>query len=204
MGWPVSTTHSIIGAIVGFAMVGIGMDAVNWPKIGTIVIRWEVSPMVGGTFSFMIMRSILRFILDTDSPFRNAKRYAPLYIFFVGFLISFVTLFKGLKHLEIELNIPQSFLIAVLFGSIVEVLGHFLIVRLKIQEAESVHEQFTQIESIFGVMMLFTACAMAFAHGSNDVANGIGPMAAVVSIVQSGGEMTQNYPTSSLDSYIRW
>ena len=192
MGWPVSTTHSIIGAIVGFAMVGIGMDAVNWPKIGTIVISWVVSPMVGGTFSFLIMRSIQRFILDTDTPFRNAKRYAPLYIFFVGFLISLVTLFKGLKHLEIELNIPQSFLIATLFGGSIALIGHFLIVRLKMQEAESVHEQFTQIERIFGVMMLFTACAMAFAHGSNDVANGIGPMAAVVSIVQSGGEMAQD------------
>ena len=192
MGWPVSTTHSIIGAIVGFAMVGIGMDAVNWPKIGTIVISWVVSPMVGGTFSFLIMRSIQRFILDTDTPFRNAQRYAPIYIFFVGFLISLVTLFKGLKHLEIELNIPQSFLIAVLFGGFVAVLGRFLIVRLKMQEAESVHDQFTQIERIFGVMMLFTACAMAFAHGSNDVANGIGPMAAVVSIVQSGGELAQD------------
>ncbi len=192
MGWPVSTTHSIIGAIVGFAMVGIGMDAVNWPKIGTIVISWVVSPMVGGTFSYLIMRSIQRFILDTNTPFRNAQRYAPLYIFFVGFLISLVTLFKGLKHLEIELNIPESFLIAVLLGCIVAVIGRFLIVRLKMQEAESVHDQFTQIERIFGVMMLFTACAMAFAHGSNDVANGIGPMAAVVSIVQSGGEMAQD------------
>ena len=192
MGWPVSTTHSIIGAIVGFAMVGIGMDAVNWPKIGTIVISWVVSPMVGGTFSYLIMRSIQRFILDTDTPFRNAQRYAPLYIFFVGFLISLVTLFKGLKHLEIELNIPESFLIAVLLGCIVAVIGRFLIVRLKMQEAESVHDQFSQIERIFGVMMLFTACAMAFAHGSNDVANGIGPMAAVVSIVQSGGEMAQD------------
>ncbi|MDP6654593.1 MAG: anion permease [SAR324 cluster bacterium] len=192
MGWPVSTTHSIIGAIVGFAMVGIGMDAVNWPKIGTIVISWVVSPMVGGTFSYLIMRSIQRFILDTDTPFRNAQRYAPLYIFFVGFLISLVTLFKGLKHLEIELNIPESFLIALLLGCIVAVIGRFLIVRLKMQEAESVHDQFTQIERIFGVMMLFTACAMAFAHGSNDVANGIGPMAAVVSIVQSGGELAQD------------
>ena len=192
MGWPVSTTHSIIGAIVGFAMVGIGMDAVNWPKIGTIVISWVVSPMVGGTFSFLIMRSIQRFILDTDTPFRNAQRYAPLYIFFVGFLISLVTLFTRLKHLDIELNIPESFLIAVLLGCIVAVIGRFLIVRLKMQEAESVHDQFTQIERIFGVMMLFTACAMAFAHGSNDVANGIGPMAAVVSIVQSGGEMAQD------------
>ena len=192
MGWPVSTTHSIIGAIVGFAMVGIGMDAVNWPKISTIVISWVVSPMVGGTVSYLIMRSIQRFILDTATPFRNAQRYAPLYIFFVGFLISLVTLFKGLKHLEIELNIPESFLIAVLLGCIVAVIGRFLIVRLKMQEAESVHDQFTQIERIFGVMMLFTACAMAFAHGSNDVANGIGPMAAVVSIVQSGGEMAQD------------
>ena len=191
MGWPVSTTHSIIGAIVGFAMVGIGVDAVNWSKIGTIVISWVVSPMVGGTFSFLIMRSIQRFILDTDRPFRNAQRYAPLYIFFVGFLISLVTLFKGLKHLEIELNIPQSFLVALAFGSIIALIGRFLIDRLRMKEAESVHDQFAQIEKIFGVMMLFTACAMAFAHGSNDVANGIGPMAAVVSVVQSGGEMAQ-------------
>ena len=191
MGWPVSTTHSIIGAIVGFAMVGIGVDAVNWSKIGTIVISWVVSPMVGGTLSFLIMRSIQRFILDTDRPFRNAQRYAPLYIFFVGFLISLVTLFKGLKHLEIELNIPQSFLVALAFGSIIALIGRFLIDRLRMKEAESVHDQFTQIEKIFGVMMLFTACAMAFAHGSNDVANGIGPMAAVVSVVQSGGEMAQ-------------
>ena len=192
MGWPVSTTHSIIGAIVGFAMVGIGMDAVNWPNIGTIVISWVISPMVGGTFAFLIMRSIQHFILDTDSPFRNAQRYAPLYIFFVGFLISLVTLFKGLKHLDIELSIPQSFLVAIAFGATTSLIGRFLIIRLQMKEAESVGEQFSQIEKIFGVMMLFTACAMAFAHGSNDVANGIGPMAAVVSIVQSGGEMAQN------------
>ena len=176
MGWPVSTTHSIIGAIVGFAMVGIGMDAVNWPKIGTIVISWVVSPMVGGTLAFLIMRSIQRFILDTDTPFRNALRYAPLYLFFVGFLISLVTLFKGLKHLDIELSIPQSFLVAIAFGSFIALTGRFLIDRLKMKEAGSVHEQFSQIERIFGVMMLFTACAMAFAHGSNDVANGIGPI----------------------------
>ncbi len=192
MGWPVSTTHSIVGAIVGFAMVGVGMDAVNWGKIGTIVISWVVSPMVGGTLSFLLMRSIQRFILDTSTPFQNARRYAPLYIFLVGFLISLVTLFKGLKHLKIDLNIPQSFLIAVIFGGLVSLIGSSLISRLGMKEAESVHDQFTQIEKIFGVMMIFTACAMAFAHGSNDVANGIGPMAAIVSIVQSGGKMAQS------------
>ena len=100
LGWPVSTTHSIIGAIVGFAIVGIGVEAVNWPKIGTIVLSWLVSPIVGGALSFFLMISIQKLILDTEKPLINAKRYAPYYVFLVGFVISLVTLFKGLKHLD--------------------------------------------------------------------------------------------------------
>ena len=191
IGWPVSTTHSIIGAIVGFSVVGVGFDAVNWGKIGTIVISWVVSPMMGGALAFFLMRSIQHFILDTDTPFQNARRYAPVFIFLVGFLISLVTLFKGLKHLNVNLNIPLSLLIAIILGVLLSLCGHFLITRLRIEAADNIHDQFTQIEKIFGLMMIFTACAMAFAHGSNDVANGIGPMAAVVSIVHSGGKMAQ-------------
>jgi PiT family inorganic phosphate transporter len=191
VGWPVSTTHSIIGAIVGFAVVGIGVDAVNWGKIATIMISWVVSPMMGGTFAFFLMRSIQYFILDTDMPFQNARRYAPVFIFLVGFLISLVTLFKGLKHLNVNLNIPLSLLIAIILGVLLSLCGHLMITRLRIEAADNIHDQFTQIEKIFGLMMIFTACAMAFAHGSNDVANGIGPMAAVVSIVHSGGKMAQ-------------
>ena len=191
MGWPVSTTHSIIGAIVGFALVGIGVDAVNWPKIGTIVLSWIVSPLVGGALSFLLMRSIQKIILDSDTPFLNAKRYAPAYVFLVGFLLSLVTIFKGLKHLEIELSIIQSFIFAIIFGILVAGIVRILINRTRMIEAESIHDQFTQIEKIFGIMMIFTASAMAFAHGSNDVANGIGPMAAIVSIVESGGELAQ-------------
>ena len=191
MGWPVSTTHSIIGAIVGFAMVGIGMDAVNWPKIGTIALSWIVSPLVGGALSFLLMRSIQKFILDSYTPFLNAKRYAPVYVFLVGFLLSLVTIFKGLKHLDIDFSIAQSFIFATIFGILVAGIVRILINRTRMVEAESIHDQFTQIEKIFGIMMIFTASAMAFAHGSNDVANGIGPMAAIVSIVESGGEMAQ-------------
>ncbi len=191
MGWPVSTTHSIIGSIVGFALVGIGIDAVNWLKIFTIVLSWIVSPLVGGTVAYLLMRSIQRLILDTETPFLSAKRYAPAYVFLVGFLLSLVTLFKGLKHLDINLTIVQSFIFAGIFGVVVAAAAQVLINRLRMKEAESIHDQFTQIEKIFGIMMIFTACAMAFAHGSNDVANGIGPMAAIVSIVQSGGEMAQ-------------
>ena len=191
MGWPVSTTHSIIGAIVGFALVGIGVDAVNWARIGTIVLSWIVSPLVGGALSFLLMRSIQKFILDSDNPFMNAKRYAPAYVFLVGFLLSLVTIFKGLKHLEIDLSIVQSFIFAIIFGIFVAGIVRILINRTHMIEAESIHDQFAQIEKIFGIMMIFTASAMAFAHGSNDVANGIGPMAAIVSIVESGGEMAQ-------------
>ena len=104
LGWPVSTTHSIIGAIVGFAIVGIGVEAVNWPKIGTIVLSWLVSPIVGGALSYFLMISIQKLILDTEKPLINAKRYAPYYVFLVGFVIALVTLFKGLKHLDIDLS----------------------------------------------------------------------------------------------------
>ncbi|MDP7621526.1 MAG: inorganic phosphate transporter, partial [SAR324 cluster bacterium] len=91
----------------------------------------------------------------------------------------------------IELSIVQSFIFAVIFGVFVAVIAHIIINRISMKLGESIHDQFNQIEKIFGIMMIFSASAMAFAHGSNDVANGIGPMAAIVSIVESGGEMAQ-------------
>ena len=191
MGWPVSTTHSIIGAIVGFAIVGIGVEAVNWPKIGTIVLSWLVSPIVGGTLSYFLMKSIQKLILDTEAPLINAKRYAPYYVFLVGFVISLVTLFKGLKHLDIDLSVAQSFIFSGILSLILTMVSYFLISKIDIYPGENVHDQFKQVEKIFGILMIFSASAMAFAHGSNDVANGIGPMAAVISIVDSGGEVAQ-------------
>ena len=191
LGWPVSTTHSIIGAIVGFAIVGIGVEAVNWPKIGTIVLSWLVSPIVGGALSFFLMISIQKLILDTEKPLINAKRYAPYYVFLVGFVISLVTLFKGLKHLDIDLSVAQSFNFSGILALILTIISYFLINKFDAPSGESVREQFKQVEKIFGILMIFSASAMAFAHGSNDVANGIGPMAAVISIVDSGGEVVQ-------------
>ena len=191
MGWPVSTTHSIIGAIVGFAIVGIGVEAVNWPKIGTIVLSWLVSPIVGGTLSYFLMKSIQKLILDTENPLTNAKRYAPYYVFLVGFVISLVTLFKGLKHLDIDLSVAQSFIFSGILSLILTMVSYFLISKINTYPGENVHDQFKQVEKIFGILMIFSASAMAFAHGSNDVANGIGPMAAVISIVDSGGEVAQ-------------
>jgi PiT family inorganic phosphate transporter len=193
-GWPVSTTHSIVGAIVGFAIVGIGPEAVKWDKIMKVVISWVISPAVGGAISFILVMSTRKLILDKETPLKNAKKYAPLYVFLVGFIISLVTMFKGLKQLKLDLSIGGSIFAAICFGVLTGFIGWLFIRKVKEHEDADRTFQFASVEKVFSPMMLFTACSMAFAHGSNDVANGIGPLAAVVSIVGSGGEVLQKAP----------
>ncbi len=190
-GWPVSTTHTIVGAIVGFAMVGIGMDAVMWARVGTIVISWVVSPVVSGILAFILFRSVQKFILNTDNPIANAKKYVPVYIFATGFMIALVTLFKGLKHVGLEFSTAQSYGIAFVVGLVVMACGIFYISRIKIDPLDDKDFHYANVEKIFSVLMVVTACSIAFAHGSNDVANAVGPMAAVISIANEG-VVTQN------------
>ena len=190
-GWPVSTTHSIVGAIVGFAAVGISMEAVHWTKVGSIVASWVVSPLTAGVIAFFLFRSVQKLILDTENPFANAKRYVPFYIFLVGFIIAMVTFTKGLKHIGLHLSWLQSAGISVIVGLITMGLGMFMQRNIKIDAAADRDYHFTSVEKVFGVLMMFTACAMAFAHGSNDVANAVGPLAAIVGIVNAGGEVAQ-------------
>ena len=190
-GWPVSTTHTIVGAIVGFASVGIGVDAVNWGKIGSIVASWLVSPLIGGAIALLLMISIRKLILNTEKPFEKAKLWAPVYVFLVGWIVGLVTLFKGLKHLDLELTAVQSLVAATAIGLVLAVIGKLLINRVKVDPEADKEHHYASVEKVFVPLMLFTAAAMAFAHGSNDVANAIGPLAAVVSIIQSGGEVVQ-------------
>ena len=185
-GLPVSTTHSIVGAIVGFAAVVIGIDAVKWGKVGSIAMSWVVSPVIAGTIAYFLFRSVQWLILNTPDPYARAKRYVPVYIFLTGFIISLVTLFKGLKHIGLEFNQGDCYLIAFCIGFIIAIIGKLMIARIRMSPVEESGYHFQNVERVFGVLMIFTACAMAFAHGSNDVANAIGPVAAVVSVAQSG------------------
>ncbi len=188
-GWPVSTTHSIVGALVGFSMVGIGMDAVQWGKVGSIVMSWVVSPVLAGAMSFMLFKSVQWLILDKRNPIEQAKRYVPFYMFLVGFIVSLVTLFKGLKHVGLEMTANQNYIIATVIGVAIMLVGKWFISRIQIDPKADRDFHYTNVEKIFAVLMVVTSCAMAFAHGSNDVANAIGPVAAVVSIVTSGGDI---------------
>ncbi len=189
-GWPVSTTHSIVGAIVGFAAVGISVDAVQWGKVGEIVSSWVVSPVLAGTMSFLLYMSVRKFIFDKGDPFVNAIRYVPVYIFLVGYIISMVTLVKGLKHIGLPISFEHSLIYSFGIAAALTLIGVLAMQRIK-RKASSTPHDMTNVESIFGVLMVFTACSMAFAHGSNDVANAIGPLAAVNSIVSSGGMVLQ-------------
>jgi PiT family inorganic phosphate transporter len=185
-GWPVSTTHTIVGAVVGFAAVGIGVHAVQWNQVGTIAMSWVISPMLAGALSFAVFNSIQALIINTEAPTQNAKKYGPVYIFVVSLVIVLLTLTKGLKHLGWEPGFSMSLAIALLIAAAATAVGVFLIARIKVDPAADREFHYANVEKVFGVMMIFTAAAVAFAHGSNDVANAVGPMAAVISTAYSG------------------
>ena len=185
-GWPVSTTHSIVGAIVGFAAVGIGMDAVQWSKVGTIVMSWVVSPVTSGFIAFLIYLSVQKLILRHEDPLTRAKRYVPVYIFLAAFTITLVTILKGLKHVGLEISLRDSYVLAIGIAVAIAVVGAFFINKIEPDKKAEKHQHFYTVERVFGVLMIVTACGMAFAHGSNDVANAIGPLAAVISVAHTG------------------
>ncbi|MDF1821026.1 MAG: inorganic phosphate transporter [Alcanivoracaceae bacterium] len=186
-GWPVSTTHSIVGAIVGAASVALGVDAISWDKIGSIVASWVTSPLMAGIISFILVRSVQRLILDTEDPFARAKRIVPFYMFLTGFVLALVTFTKGLKHVGLELSMGENLLYAGLSGIVVAIIGALFLSRIQPDPEADRDFRFSSVERIFAVLMIFTACAMAFAHGSNDVANAVGPLAAIYSVMTNEG-----------------
>lgn len=189
LGWPVSTTHSIIGAIVGFSAVGVSIDSVHWAQVGGIVGSWVVTPAISGFIAYLIFQSAQKLIFDTDNPFQNAKRYVPFYMALAGFVMSLVTIKKGLSHVGLDLGTLQGYSIAIGISVAVAILGRMYINRLKFDPKADKSTHYANVEKVFAVLMIVTACCMAFAHGSNDVANAIGPLAAVVSIVNNNGEI---------------
>ena len=192
LGWPVSTTHSIVGAIAGFGIVAFGVSVVQWDQLFQIVASWIVSPLLSGILAYLIFCAIKWTILRHPDPVRRTQKWAPIYIFCVVIVISLVTLFKGLKNIDLDLSLVESLLWSSILGLFAVIAGHFLLgVIGNRPQSESVDSssgdgQMAIVEKMFGVLQIMSACAVAFAHGSNDVANAIGPLAAVVNINQTG------------------
>jgi PiT family inorganic phosphate transporter len=191
-GWPVSTTHSIIGAIIGFTAVGVSPDAVVWAKVGGIVASWVITPAISGLIAILIYMSAKKLIFERSTPLIYAVKYVPIYMGLAGFIMSLVTIKKGLKHVGLGLPAEQGYMLAIAIGVVVGLIGMVLIRRLHVEKALTTEEQTASVEKIFAILMVLTACCMAFAHGSNDVANAIGPLAAVVSVVSNDGAILDN------------
>ena len=179
-GWPVSTTHSIVGSIVGFVIISAGFQAVSWDKVGTIAASWVVSPAISGTMAFLLFLSAKKFILDRRDPAQAAVSLIPIYSFFVAVIIGLVTARKGIKHVGIPLTDNEVVLVTIGIGVVASVVTAVLLNLNK----EKIKEY--GVESAFAILMIVTASAMAFAHGSNDVANAIGPMSAIISVTSEG------------------
>jgi phosphate/sulfate permease len=210
-GWPVSTTHSIVGAIVGFGLLVGGAQAVNWGKVISIAASWVISPLISATISFFIFMLLRNKIFRSATPVAAAKRLTPVLVFCVFAILTLVMVFKGLKNLHLHLSFFQALIAATAVGFLAALLSILWVSRLKLTEnsvnlknnvdltdakaGASIHSEnnwgqkkneYQSVEKIFVYLQILSACFIAFAHGANDVANAIGPLAAVVSVIKTG------------------
>jgi PiT family inorganic phosphate transporter len=203
MGMPVSTTHAIVGAVAGFGIVAAGWHSVSWHKMGQIVASWFISPLVGGIVAFSLFKFISTFILGQEKPAEAAKTYAPPIVFIVVFVITLATIYKGLNNIISGLSWltgATSIIISVTLGLISAVIAKIWISRhLRGKETLTIAKQLEEVEKIFVPLVIVSSCSVAFAHGANDVANAIGPYAAIVDIIKHGTvEMKVGVPLSIL------
>ncbi|RPG43684.1 MAG: inorganic phosphate transporter [Gammaproteobacteria bacterium TMED112] len=172
-GWPVSTTHTIVGAIVGFGVYSLGINEINWAVVGNIGLSWITSPLSSALVAGLFYYICKTYIIDNDSRFKGL--IIRIYIFLAGFAIALITVTKGLKNIfkqqELFVSFQQSVFISALAALVFTFIFYYFS-RAKLTKSEN-------SESQFAYLMIFTSCAVAFAHGSNDVANAIGPLAAI-------------------------
>ncbi len=184
MGLPVSTTHSIVGAVAGIGLFQYGFAGVHWGKIGTIILSWIISPVMGALMGFTMFTFIRKRILAREDPLAEIKKYSPFLLFGVFFIISMSVIFKGLKNLKLDLDFRTAAMYSAAVAAGLSIVSGVL-VRL-IRPGQNIDENLKKTEYLFGFLQVLTACYVAFAHGSNDVANAVGPIAAIQAIVTTG------------------
>ena len=176
-GWPVSTTHSIVGALVGFGLFAAGMNSINWGKLIGVVISWITSPLLAGILGFVIFRIIRKFILTVDNRGRACLRIMPIFIGLTFFIIASSLFFKTPIGKKIHLTSFESVSIAIIVGIISTICSYFWVQRAINKDRE--------VEDIFKTIQVMTSCYIAFSIGTNDVANAVGPVAGIFSILKN-------------------
>ena len=173
-GWPVSTTHTIVGAIVGFGIYALGFDKINWSVVGNIGLSWITSPLSSAIVAALFYYICKELILKENTKYRLI--IINFFVFLAGFAIALITITKGLKNIFKQQDLILTFGDSAFYSAIAALVftGIFYIFsRARLSNTSGSQE------SQFAYLMVFTSCAVAFAHGSNDVANAIGPLAAI-------------------------
>jgi PiT family inorganic phosphate transporter len=191
MGMPVSTTHSIVGGVVGFGIIAAGWHSVRWGALAGIVASWAISPIAGGALAFLLFKVISRFILGSEHPARAAVRLAPVVVFLTVAIVVLATAYEGLKNVLSAragwLTGRGALWVSAGAGLACAALARLFIGRfLRDKHHLPLAEQIRMVERVFAPLVVITSCSVAFAHGANDVANAVGPLAAVYDIVTSG------------------
>lgn len=186
VGAPVSTTHSIVGGVMGAGIASAGFAIVNWANMGKIVASWVISPVLGGLIAAGFLYFIKRNIMFKDDMVNAAKTFVPYLIALMSWAFSTYLILKGLKHL-----IHLSFVQASLIGIVIAVLV-FIFVKASIEKnSTKMNNTREGVNSLFNIPLIFAAALLSFAHGANDVANAIGPLAAINDAIMHAGISTK-------------
>lgn len=177
---PVSTTHSIVGAMLGFGIIAGGFSAVNWIKLGAIVASWVISPIFAMILAFITFKVIYWFILTREDLFDRAMRLSPYFVGVTAFVVVLSFLFKTPLGKTLALGAGSSVVVGLIFASIIGYLGRLILKHYTNKMGEE------GVEDIFKHLQLGTACYVALSQGANDVANAIGPLAVIYFVVKTG------------------
>lgn len=177
---PVSSTHSIVGAIMGFGLVAGGPDVVNWLKMGGIVMSWIISPFFAATIGFLVFSHIRKYILFKRHFLRQVRLWAPFWIALTLALISLSFLYKTPAGKGLHLHWTVSLMIAAALSGAAFVAARMVVTRM----IANVEQGAEGVEQVFRKMQVGTSCYVALSQGANDVANAIGPVAAIYLIAK--------------------
>jgi PiT family inorganic phosphate transporter len=187
---PVSTTHSIVGAVAGFGIVAAGIGSVNWGKMSQIVASWFISPFAGALMAFILFKIISKTILGQEKPVKAAIKVTPYIVFFLAMVVTLATIYKGFKHVLKGLDwvTDTHTLLLALAISVLSTIASRIHVKKKLSGKDTLPlpAQLEQVEQVYVPLVIISSCAVAFAHGANDVANSVGPLAAVANILKTG------------------
>jgi PiT family inorganic phosphate transporter len=186
MGAPVSTTHSIVGGVLGAGIAAGGWGIANWPQMGKIAASWIISPLLGGIIAALFLYIIKRTITYKDNPLVSAKKIVPLLLMFMAWTFSTYIILKGLKKIW-----PMNFYSAAGVGAVIAIVIYFLVRPLIARSANKLPQVKDSVNHLFTIPLIFAAALLSFAHGANDVANAVGPLAAINEAISGGAIATK-------------